>query len=925
MIDLDSMTCDFLGLSPTNDHRRLLGLPTGHVDATVVNRSLRRRLAQVHVHPQGRTQEADEVRSYLQRIATDMKQGMPQVTSTEEQYGELTPLDQAILAALIGDGGWNRRCRARLVSIAASFTITVGGLMRVLEALAESARSGHGPLSVKQRSTYDMNRQWTSVPVKKTAMSAVEEFVSETAKRFTPDLSAPNPVMTLKLAVLFALLTLFAFILSLKILLSSDNIANNLNTTFVEEVVQSDTMSSQDMDINKIPDPYGTYPTFSATTDNMNSIHAADRAVIVSRDLDQLAITIRNTYLRGSDTQEQWLATWKEASDVVSSGWPHLEDSLLQSISNSMIEVLVQAEQDQKFTDSLLEAIKPSRLRLRNSFVAIQLPWQIGFFSRISNAPRLSVSTQSKARKLQLPSIPIGSEDEARLLALDLIANELIELTEIDDRVFQFWELWIESVSQLSISSNASDRFMRAIATLIDTKVDLSRDSNTRKILGRIVSEVDWSKGDLLLDGLLALYRSKNVSSDDIWVLSQMLRDADSCSWFSDQYLVHPNSTIDERMSLATLVEREWPDDDSPIRAVWNLSLPSGFQPEDVQSWKKRVNSVLSGSLNSQSIVKLRFMNEAAVYIWKGRPALAKKCFDKFDIFEGVDSASTAQQTSPDDGEWSDKYIHYQGDQNLSKVDLRLGALDYLVENEITDLGPRDAKTLSGAALTHLSTKLRNHATEVILSQFRNSKNVAVAILHELPKALTRQQVTKLVANLTEAILPESSNPQWDLAARRALVQHALTVGNQHQKELDLLSNELTSSLIAEALFLDPTTLPPSVEIKASKAHASLVDHWRREVSNYGEPVDNGWFNPVGVLQEYLQYQLQYMKLLKVDEAKWRDRRINQKNLGIIDISGNSGDTIVRQILHVETSIIHHWERLLSELLIEHARRNANE
>ncbi len=57
-MNLDRLTCAFLNLPETNDHKRLLGVPKGRFDAMAVDSALRRRLAQILVHPAGRSKQA---------------------------------------------------------------------------------------------------------------------------------------------------------------------------------------------------------------------------------------------------------------------------------------------------------------------------------------------------------------------------------------------------------------------------------------------------------------------------------------------------------------------------------------------------------------------------------------------------------------------------------------------------------------------------------------------------------------------------------------------------------------------------------------------------------------------------------------------------------------------------------------------------
>ena len=47
-------------------------------------------------------------------------------------------------------------------------------------------------------------------------------------------------------------------------------------------------------------------------------------------------------------------------------------------------------------------------------------------------------------------------------------------------------------------------------------------------------------------------------------------------------------------------------------------------------------------------------------------------------------------------------------------------------------------------------------------------------------RAKTKEQVLAFVANLTNSILPEQDSINWESAARKALVQHALIAGNKN-------------------------------------------------------------------------------------------------------------------------------------------------
>ena len=90
-MELDLQTAEFFGITSSTDSRSLLGVTTGRTDHIAINNALRRRLAQLHVHPNGNSPEADRIREYLKQIATELLKVSPKIDSQSSQASaELT-------------------------------------------------------------------------------------------------------------------------------------------------------------------------------------------------------------------------------------------------------------------------------------------------------------------------------------------------------------------------------------------------------------------------------------------------------------------------------------------------------------------------------------------------------------------------------------------------------------------------------------------------------------------------------------------------------------------------------------------------------------------------------------------------------------------------------------------------------------------
>ena len=916
-MNLDRLTCAFLNLPDTNDHKRLLGVPKGRFDAIAVESALRRRLAQILVHPAGRSNQATDVRSFLQRIASDLMKSVPKkIEKQAASQPELTALDQAIIAVLIGDGGWNRQSRSRLVGVAATYNITVGGLMRILEALAESSRSGDGPLSAGRRSTITMERSWTQMPAKLSAVNKVEEFIDQTTKKFTPELRAPTRVMTIKLSILFAILTLIALILSLSVLLSSDD-----EIPAVENFESTDRNSSlntpsEEVVTPKISSIFDEYPTFPVQVLGNEAIHEADNVLSVVKDLSALSTSIRDSLLRGENTSTEWIKTWKRCIKSTSIGWLHVDSSTLRSVSDRMCEVLSAAELQQTYVDELLQQLHIPNLQLRSPLTVHQRVWTAGILAKISCDPKLNSVTRTSARSHQLPRLNTCDEVEARHQILDFVARELIDLTEFDDRVFVLWESWLTCSKQLQPVVSSVTRQLIAMQNLLETNVDLSRISNTRKVLGRIVQEIEWTKGETSRDFVLALYRNDSISSKDLHALGFLFHSLKNNTWFLNKHHISSNATSRERKAIASVLTRDWPLTAVATTPSLHLKIPPGFDASFPIEWKSRLKRIQSAPGNSPStLASLRLLNQSSVSLWRGRPDLAFDLLEKVDTLDLLVPEKVESKILPNDGSWSSSYFDARSDKEA-----RIDAIDTLYNSAATDLGPLDAETLAAAALLQQSIKIRKAATEAVIHQFSRGTNVAIAILNNLHRARSKQQIAKLVANLTEAILPEFSDSRWDHEARRALVQHALTVKYPEQKELDAVSNALSRSLMSETILIDPSILPPSREVDALAAIKMLVRAWKRDLTTMYASTGGIVFSPTGVMQEYLQYQLQYLQLLAAEEARWRGLEEIDDSTRLITKASANATNIVQQVTRVEMEIAHHWDRLLSDLSTEYMK-----
>ena len=307
----------------------------------------------------------------------------------------------------------------------------------------------------------------------------------------------------------------------------------------------------------------------------------------------------------------------------------------------------------------------------------------------------------------------------------------------------------------------------------------------------------------------------------------------------------------------------------------------------------------------SRYIISLRFLNEAAANISLGRTDQVERILQKIERFK-LDTPKTLPKV----------FLQQTGDDwSVAFTESASSALDTLAQDGVTELGVIDAHTLAKAALLKHSNSVREQATDIIISQFYNNENVAIAMLDYLDNYYSKREVSKLVANLTEVVLPEQSSSRWKEDARRAMVQHAISTTQPEQKELDYLSIELSESLVDEFLVMNPTAILPSGEISSLKAIEMLV-HYRGQPLSQA-PSDMVFvFNPSGLLQSFLHKQIEYYVQLRNADSGLGYSQKDDFVRSLRTIAANDS-TIIEQIASIEFLVASHWDLFLSTIAVE--------
>ncbi|HIB01157.1 MAG TPA: hypothetical protein EYO40_00900 [Phycisphaerales bacterium] len=919
MINIHELACEFFGLPVDSDGFQLLGLVNSeNIDANTIKRAMRRRYAQLLASPKSSSEDAELVKKYLGTITVELLHAAPtQTPLVEDSRQKLTPLDHSIIAALIAGGGWNSNTRSRLVSIAGSYSLTVGGLMRILEALAEAARNGKGPLAIERRNEIALDRTWATVPIKKSTFSIAEEYIFEVTKNFTPDFKAQNPLLTIKLAIVFGSLTLLAFILTLSVLFSED-VKKEIHVPFVPD--STSTLMNNEPVLN--PVLFDVYPSFSVRSIGDELLQRSDEILTLPEHFAELHKYVAAISSSSDNERRTFFLKWEAAIDLLANGWVFADKDLVRSLELQIVLLIEAIEKNSQIFSRMLSAFAMKPITTQNPLSITANIWSTGILTRLACDKQLTIASKEQIKQSLIETSESCNQTVLKQKALAFYALELASRTEFNSTYLTLWEDWIQTVKSALLYENASVTFLNAISCLLNEGIDVSRESNSRLVIGRIVKEIEWAKSEVARDRVIEMYTAKTYSPEELQLLGLLLQRSKKASWLSSMCIIQPNDSMQTRSAKATLLLSNWPSESSTTTMVWNLSIPDGFTENLYAAWSRAYESVLHLPIDNPLVsARVRKVNEAAVYIWKGRPDLAFQKVDPTLFFEEIpqNTLTRLQRKSPD-GEWS-KLFRNAG----SNSDRRIEIIETLAGAEHESLGEQDARTLATAALSNVYSRIRLAATHSIVTNFLHCPNVAIAIVDNFSDAKSNKQIVKLVANLTEAILPEQEEPDWLLHARRALVQHALTVENSNAEILDLAAVQLARSYIAEYLLLQPTALPPSREITPLESITLVVDEWVRYSSPFENTISNYEFNSLGIMQSFLRHQITYLQLLIIAEAKWRgqDKLYYSAQTSLTEL-GNA-TSIIEQMTMVELAIASHWNALFESIDTEYKNRLNNQ
>lgn len=843
----------FLGVPEQADPFVLLGLKPDHADALAVDEALRRRLAEVFRHPDGRSEDAEVVRAALREAADAIKREsrqrrlttyaaahqtpawMQKATRTRGQprnvaapMFKLTAFDRLVLGALVACGGWNARSRAQLVALSQTYGVTVGGLLRVMKGLSEYARSGGPRIGVT-----DIADRGLPPPITPVSLAAPPPvgpaLLDRLAENLGRELKRGGAWPTIKLAIIFGIATLVLGIIALRVSLNrhdeSDGEQPVLSSADGSAASTADMGTGGASPIVPVIEAvriarFPKQPTFLGNGLPADAVNAVDQLPGLPGNFDELA---RRISVANGEPSEAIYRQWQADIGTIAVSWAIGDASTRNAIDRAIAEALRAAADTPAVSDRLLRSLSPS-VSVSEPLDLWRGTWMAGMLGLISSSTNLPPVVADRARSVLEISLSQNLRgavpfQKAGDLWLEQRVGQLVQMLPFNEGAFDAWELWLSAERALGTGERYDAAIMFALRSILETEYDLSTPGPPVDAVGRLLDVALRTDSAIVRQRFLDFFDNQEITSRDLWVCTSLLAGDDRAGWFPDRLVVPEDADMALRWRMRDDLAKTWPVSASASASpALNAARPE-FDANEAENWLAVVDAVIDAPIADDQASQLQQVVDASRLTTAAAALVAKIPEETRRLIREVADGSmrSAVPSSPPrpgqpigaDGAWAAAY------GELGKnTESRLESLRGLRAKAGTDMGPIDAALLVKEAYRGSPQEVRTVAQAIIQEMFKTGPSVAMQLLDQFADAPAIESISELIQTVTGQLLPGVRGSTWMSEARLALVQHALELRDSDGAPIESLMEPLINSY-ADRLMLaknDPsvTTTPSS-------------------------------------------------------------------------------------------------------------------
>lgn len=820
----------------------LLGLPVGPTSDNQIIVAMTRRLAQVNGHRQAMTPDADGVRLALHAAAAQLLDPAVQQQMIRRWSGSVdssrgsgppAPIPRArqgasatapgvaartramidlrhdIVLALGVSGGWNERFLRRVAMLSHARGIGSGELAAALRGFARTPGLPRAPLGNGQAQSTPTTITPTPDTRSGVAFAAVQENPPPTdgPPRRRPSLLGPLLVVGLVVALLIVVAA---------VILLDEGARTSSGQPTADPPVPEQTAPAPTAPVSSVP-----------IAPAVPTIDLSDPGVL----LKELRLSVSGLEASPDDAHERF------ARAIVALGehWGDLPPDQLVAAHHQIVDFLYRDAGRPARDSALLIAAGAGVLDARSPIGEDQVwpaIWSVGMLARLSRERDLPASAEQAilAALNSAPGAPApganvsfatGAEAALRAMGAAMIRSRQEVETVVDPGAWARWADGIRALARIE-AGRGTGLIREGLEALILHAPDPDHDKQAFSVMGDLAASLDW-RDQATQRWLIHWLTDPGASAADMHVITSTIVSRTTAPGVDVLMVLNPAASMKRRADLR-----------QRYAEVWSLA-DEVDRPGVALRWARKARDLI-GEPTSGTDAVARFaeavvlarLNLAAAWWWRGEAVEARIILDHLDepvrqILDARTSTDTSSLVSDDrDGEWGRQYLAAG-----KNIPVRVNLLEALGRSG-TIHGPVDAEILVRDALFGSPLEIQTRARELV-RRFADSPPVVNGLLEYADKIRPADRNTLLIEAVTTRNLPLATDPNWKIAARRALVERLLELiaGEGQFGTIDDLSGVLADAYAGLAARV-PSQGASAGGRPAQDWVSEVVERWRR-------------------------------------------------------------------------------------------------
>lgn len=781
----------------------ILGLSPDSLTDEQVLAALERQLQRIEAHPEGDTPAADEVRLALHAAAAQLldaavrqqlifrwRDGTPTspLGTGTGSAADLQGLENDARLTLAHYGGWNKESLRRLALLASARGLPSTAVADVLLRLNKAGASAPAAPATPPPRPAPAPRPGLA-PAASHSAAAPPPQPAPIVEPRRPDSPADskNREMLIIAGALAVMALAFLILLGIIIITTSRPVAPQ----------QQQAAATTPPPVQPTPAPAPSSPSAAAPQPAAPAAPAPSRAAQRFNDVHEAIRALRAAAEDARSKPGEASIVFADAVEWLGGWWCRLEIDQLRAANDAVVEFIYAVspwpDEAASAVDVLAAGAAPLASAAGGAGIAAQdvwpAVWSTGMLVRLTRERDLPADLTSRIDRALRQTLGAdrpranATFNTGAAAALARMPLRLIGVPPpptvtrpgpaigqaAPDSVEPALRRWAEAIAVTLDDPLAQERLLiDGLEQIMADAAEPDADRRVFEAIAFLATEIRWRRGGPARARLVDWFRDARISSGDLNVLTNAMATGSAAEGVNPTMVLPWTAAEHEREKLR-----------ADYAAAWGIAEAAG-RDEAAQAWADAVAAALNRTRPSTSpmteiaqAAELALLHQAARHLWLGDSARAESAIQQAaSIYErstaSVDAASrTSSVLRPGeatDGQWAYAYLAVGQNRQLR--------LERLAELEYSGYigGPADAETLVEAACFASPAEVRAAAQRVVTRMARNPL-IVNAMLESLPKAPKIESVSVMIEVVAGVKLPNPSDPEWTLAARRALVE----------------------------------------------------------------------------------------------------------------------------------------------------------